>query len=66
MSYQYVVIESLDGLANAYECYRKTFHSAPLLITSITTSAHHMAAFLLYAKATSHASPNIETAEREC
>lgn len=65
LSYQYMVIESLDGLIKAYEGYQNNFIAAPQLITSITTSAHHIAAFLLHAKATSHASPNIEIAERK-
>ncbi|XP_050731133.1 huntingtin-interacting protein 1-related protein-like isoform X4 [Eriocheir sinensis] len=63
LSYQSVVIESVDGLIKAYEGYQISFLAAPRLVTSITTSAHHVAAFLLYAKATSHASPNIEIAE---
>ncbi|KAK8402517.1 hypothetical protein O3P69_000738 [Scylla paramamosain] len=63
LSYQNIVIESLEGLAKACEDYQINFHAAPRLITCITTSSHQVASFLLYAKATSHASPNIEIAE---
>lgn len=63
LAYQTLVMDALMNLSSSYESYLDNFHSAPHLITSVTTSAHYIAAFLLYAKATSHASPNIEHAE---
>ena len=63
LSYQDILIDSLEGLAKACEEYQTSFHAASHLITCIATSTHQVTAFLLYAKATSHASPNIEIAE---
>ncbi|XP_064102440.1 huntingtin-interacting protein 1-related protein-like isoform X1 [Macrobrachium nipponense] len=61
--YQTLVTDSLGTLISSYGSYLENYKMAPYLITSLTTTAHFVAAFLLYAKATSHASPNIENAE---
>ncbi|XP_068217296.1 huntingtin-interacting protein 1-related protein-like isoform X2 [Palaemon carinicauda] len=61
--YETLVTDSLSTLISSYENYLGNYKMAPYLITSLTTTAHFVAAFLLYAKATSHASPNIENAE---
>lgn len=65
LAYQTLVMDALMNLSSSYESYLGNFHTAPYLINNIVTSAHYVAAFLLYAKATSHASPNIEHAESE-
>nr|XP_045605659.1 huntingtin-interacting protein 1-related protein-like isoform X1 [Procambarus clarkii] len=63
LAYQALVEDALEKLWSSYDSYINSFYSAPYLITTITSAAHYIAAFLLYAKATSHASPNIEHAE---
>ncbi|XP_053641344.1 huntingtin-interacting protein 1-related protein isoform X2 [Cherax quadricarinatus] len=63
LAYHALVVDSLTKLWSSYESYISSFHAAPYLITSISSTAHYIATFLLYAKATSHASPNIEHAE---
>ncbi|XP_037775858.1 huntingtin-interacting protein 1-like [Penaeus monodon] len=61
--YQTLVDNALSSLSNAYETYLNNFNTAPSLVASISNAAHFASVFLLYAKATSHTSPNIEHAE---
>lgn len=61
--YQILVTDALTSLSSCYNSYVSNYQTAPYLITSLTTTAHFIAAFLLHAKATSHASPDIEQAE---
>ncbi|XP_042213875.1 huntingtin-interacting protein 1-related protein-like isoform X2 [Homarus americanus] len=61
--YQTLVMDAVTNLWSSYESYVGSFHTAPNLIFAITTASHYIASFLLYAKASSHASPNIEYAE---
>lgn len=61
--YQTLVDNALSSLSNAHETYLNNFNTAPSLVASISSAAHFASVFLLYAKATSHTSPNIEHAE---
>ncbi|KAK7083910.1 Huntingtin-interacting protein 1-related protein [Halocaridina rubra] len=61
--YQSLIVDALMSLSSSYSSYLENYQMAPYLITSITTTAHFVAAFLLHAKATSHVSPDIEQAE---
>ena len=50
-------------LAQSYSSYLINFKEANLVIRDIETASHYVSTFLLYAKASSHASPDIEKAE---
>ncbi|KAK4299074.1 hypothetical protein Pmani_028625 [Petrolisthes manimaculis] len=64
LTYQTPVKTSLSPLVGAYATYREGDpQKAGDLIKAVVGAGQNVSAFLLYAKATSHASPNIEVAE---
>lgn len=66
LTYQTPIKTSLSPLAAAYVTYREgDMQRAGELIKTVVAAGQSVSAFLLYAKATSHTSPNIEVAESE-
>ncbi|CAL4118587.1 unnamed protein product, partial [Meganyctiphanes norvegica] len=57
------IFESLTFVKDTYSQYLMDIHKAPHLLRGLSVWANQLATFLLNAKATSHASPNIERAE---
>lgn len=66
LTYQTPIKTGLSPLVAAYVTYRGgDTQRAGELIKTVVAAGQSVSAFLLYAKATSHTSPNIEVAESE-
>ncbi|XP_076029660.1 huntingtin interacting protein 1 isoform X3 [Oratosquilla oratoria] len=61
--YESTVNEKLSVLSVSYIAFMTDHHEAPRLVHDIAVSAHHIAVFLVHAKAVSHACTSIEHAE---
>lgn len=63
--YKEPIEKSVKDLMFAYSLYSRDVAEAKKMVTGIDQFGNYVAAFLLYAKAASHVSPRVDTAESE-
>ena len=63
LSYKTKLEESLNSLATSFSTYLTDRNETKFVVKDCSIFSHYLASFLLYAKAASHSSPNLEIAE---